>query len=220
MITTKPSHRDASPPPEAGREPLSTSPSTHRALPFSAEVAQKLFHLKPQESLYLGTGDTAVTEDGREQLISGKVESTATFQRAQEDFTVYSGMPPRNATYCGSGPTPSPRRIRETSTMLHPVILNSGDWIALTPEVTFQVPSDRRTAPPTTAQEMIGQKILEASVGETLTLGRSSTLPLPPVVSRNHITVTILKKFEDPETGAVEIRLRVVPGKPSRYPTI
>jgi hypothetical protein len=67
---------------------------------------------------------------------------------------------------------------------------------------------------------MVGQKILEASVGETITLGRSSALPLPSVVSRNHITVTILKKLEDPETGAVELRLRVVPGKPSRYPTI
>ena len=220
MITTKPSHRDFSPPPEADREPPSLSPSTHRALPFSAEVAQKLTHLKPQESLYLGTGDTAVTKDGREQLISGKVESTATFRRTQEEFTVYSGMPPRNATYCGSGPIPSPRGIRETSTMLHPVILNSGDWIALTPEVTFQVPSNRLMAPPTTAQEMVVQKILEASVGETLTLGRSSTLPLPSVVSRNHITVNILKKSEDPETGAVELRLRVVPGKPSRYPTI
>jgi hypothetical protein len=220
MRTTNPSHRDPTRPQEPDPTRRDTSPNTQRALPFSSEVTEKLRNLHPGQSLYVGTGETAETKEKRENLISGREKPTATFEKTKEGFTVFSGMPPLNSTYCGSGPIPSSGELLNAPPMRHPVILNSGDWLALTPAFSFQLPTSRLTAPPQTPHEIIASKLLEAPVGSTLTVGRSSALQLPGSVSRNHITVTILKRNENIETGAVEIRLRVVPGKPSEYPTL
>ncbi|MEY4668212.1 MAG: hypothetical protein RL518_911 [Pseudomonadota bacterium] len=200
-----------SPGPHSLPEPLLVPPLT--LLPRN--LSNQLRDVAPGGMVFVdGLGETHHT---KERILERKLPPLVSFRKQPDgSFRVYSGLPPRNLTHCGSGSVPHPENLERDRGMQCPVILNSGDWIALTAALPVAIPTFLPTDPVSPADK-IASKIAAGLVGETLILGRSAVPECPTSVSRAHITIKILERSELSPTR-IQLRVLAIPGIEGSHP--
>lgn len=185
------------------------------ALPHT--LSQELQKLSIHRCLFIDSNGTLVGNDDKSVFVDGKRSPLVSFRKESNGCVrVYAGLPPRNATHCDSGPVPSKDEIFNRPNIHGPVLLNSGDWLALTPECPVVIPRTKNPEPKDAA-EKLGELLASAQVGDTLVLGRHIEKTCANVVSRYHITVKVLERTETSPTD-FDLRVVAIPGIAGTHP--
>ena len=193
------------PAPHIPSEPLAFPPVA--ALPH--DIARHLRDLPAREMLFVDA--TGKLHKDKSEMLVQKIPPLVSFRKESEgSFRVYGGLPPRNPTHCGSGTVPAKGALTMFPDMESPVVLNSGDWIALTAKLPLSIPTFRNPSP-TTAEGKLSELIANAEIGDTLVLGRKAVKECPGEVSRAHITIKILDRVQHSPTR-VQLRVLAIPG--------
>lgn len=201
------SHQQPSSTPAAAEAVESLALPPPASLP--SNLTRKLQDLAPYQMQFVDSLGTLHSD--KSLMLNQKIPPLVSFRKESNgSFRVYAGLPPRNMTHCGSGEVPERNHLNKLPNMQGPVILNSGDWIALTAKLPIPIPLFRNVNPQS-PQEKLGELIASADVGQTLVLGRSVVPECPGEVSRAHISVTVLDRQQLSPTR-VAIRLVAIPG--------
>jgi hypothetical protein len=119
----------------------------------------------------------------KDEMLAKNIPPLVSFRKEIDGtFRVYTGLPLRNSTHCGSCTVPPISDLANPALfpdMERPVFLNSGDWIALTAKLPVYIPTFRNTHP-STAADKLAELMASAQVGDTLVLGRSKVPQCPP----------------------------------------
>jgi hypothetical protein len=204
------------------REPVPSQPPGEPANPLSLpqatvlpdDLSARLRDLSANRMLFVDANGTA--HETKESILKQGNPLVSFRKQLDGSFRVYSGLPPANLTHCGSGAVPNLDVLKTAPDIEAPVVLNSGDWIALTAYLPVRIPSSRK-ADPLSAAEKLGELIASGSIGDTIILGRFAVHECPRHVSRAHITVKILERFEVSSTK-VQLRVLAIPGMQGTQP--
>lgn len=184
-------------------------PSRPPAAKLPENLTSKLRDLKPGKMLFVDANGKLHQE--KDEMLANNIPPLVSFRKEIDGtYRVYTGLPPRNSTHCGSGVIPIDSELNQFPDMERPVVLNSGDWIALTAKLPVYIPTFRNPNP-STAADKLAELMASAQVGDTLVLGRSKVPQCPAEVSRAHITVKIIERKEL-SASKISLRIVVLPG--------
>lgn len=154
---------------------------------------------------------TGKAHEDKTDILKHKIPPLVSFRKELDgSFRVYTGLPPRNTTQCGSGEMPDVSELARYPEMHAPVVLNSGDWISLSSTPPLTIPESPIHTPVTPADKL-SELIASASVGDTVVLGRAAVKECSSHVSRAHITIKILDREQESPTR-IRLRVLAIPG--------
>jgi hypothetical protein len=160
---------------------------------------------------------TGKAHDDKTDILKQKIPPLVSFRKEPDgSFRVYTGLPPRNTTQCGSGEMPDVSKLDRYPEMQAPVVLNSGDWISLSSTLPLTIPETPIHTPVTPADKL-SELIASASIGDTVVLGRAAVKECSSHVSRAHITIKILDREQDSPTR-MRLRVLAIPGIEGTHP--
>ena len=201
--------------PELPQELQSIALPPAAALPQS--LSRELQKLLINRCVFIDSNGTLVGNDDKSVFVDQNRSPLVSFRKESNgSVRVYAGLPPRNATHCDSGPIPNTNEIFERPNIHGPVILNSGDWLALTHECPVAIPTTKNPAPKDAAEKLT-EILASAQVGDTLILGRHIEESCAKIVSRYHITVKVLERTEVSQTH-FDMRVLAIPGIAGTHP--
>lgn len=201
--------------PEQPQDPQHIAPPAAPALPQS--LSRELQNLPNYKCLYVDREGNVLADGQKGQIADERRSPIVSFRKETGgSFRVYAGLPPRNSTYCDSGHIPSSAEIEMHPNIHGPVVLNSGDWVALSPFCPVKIPLANNPHPQNAA-EKLAEIIASAKVGDTLVLGRKIEASCDSHVSRCHITIQILERSEL-APGEFQLRILAIPGMAGPHP--
>ena len=189
----------------------------HTSLPVASlpgTLSKELRDISPDQSLFVDSAG-ALHRDKR-KILDEEIPPLVSFRKEHDgSFRVYAGLPPRNKTHCGTGTAPSVDAVdafHQLPDMHGPVVLNSGDWIALAASLSLSIPTFKQSdLSRATVSEKLSHRIASAEVGQTIVLGRGAEPTCPAVVSRAHISIKVLERIDLSPTK-VQMRVVALPG--------
>ncbi len=192
------------------RTPDSNLPTEHQPDPPAI-----LKNLEPGQTVYLDV--TGEVHDDRTGLLRPTTPPLAALRKEKSGaFRVYSGRPPSNRTYCGSGTTPTSSELARHRDNQAPVVLTSGGWIALTPKVVVRIPNSTLFVP-CSAAEKLTELVGSTRSRETVILGRTAVPECPREMSRSHITIKVIERAQTAQHH-INLKALAVPGVEGAQP--
>jgi hypothetical protein len=174
-------------------------------------LSRELQLLPNYKCLYVDREGKLLADDQKSHIADEKRSPLVSFRKEPNGaFRVYAGLPPRNTTYCDSGHVPSLAEIERHPDIHGPVVLNSGDWVALTPLCPVKIPFTNNPNP-LHAGDKLANVIASAQVGDVLVLGRKMEESCNRHVSRCHLTVEVLERKEV-SPSEFQLRILAIPG--------